>query len=108
MQRNSVQLRAIMKARGLTQEKLSKLTGVSQPTISRVLRKRPQRQGRARETLFTFVENEWDLSATSRVGRDRVLHAFDRIWDGSEVHATAVAKVIDALDGLRPFEKQKE
>lgn len=97
-----------MKARGLTQEKLSGLTGVSQSTISRALRTRPQRQGRARAALFTFVENEWRPSTTSRVGKDRVLHAFDRIWDGSEVHASAVAKVIDALDGLRPFEKQKE
>jgi len=34
--------------------------------------------------------------------------AFDRIWDGSELHAAAVVKVIEALVDLRPFEKQKE
>jgi hypothetical protein len=41
-------------------------------------------------------------------GRDQVLGAFDRIWDGSELHAAAVVKVIEALVDLRPFEKQKE
>ncbi|HEY1754436.1 MAG TPA: hypothetical protein VGG72_03505 [Bryobacteraceae bacterium] len=47
-------------------------------------------------------------SQTTGSGRDQVLSAFDRIWDGSEVHAAAVAKVIEALDALRPIEKQKE
>jgi len=39
---------------------------------------------------------------TAHADRTHVLQAFDRIWGTSQAHAAAVAKVIDALDALRP------
>jgi transcriptional regulator with XRE-family HTH domain len=108
MQQDSARLGALMNERGLSQDELAECAGVSQSTVSRALRKGPQRNGRARLVLFTFVENELNRTATAGTGRDQVMGAFDRIWDGSEVHAAAVVKVIEALMDLRPFEKQKE
>lgn len=108
MQQDSARLKALMNERRLSQEQLAESAGVSQSTISRALRKGPQRNGRARTILFTFVENELSRTATVGIGRDQVLGAFDRIWDGTEIHAAAVVKVIEALVDLRPFEKQKE
>jgi hypothetical protein len=35
-------------------------------------------------------------------GGDQVLNAFSRIWDGTEAHAAAIAKIIDATKGLGP------
>jgi transcriptional regulator with XRE-family HTH domain len=108
MQQDSARLEAFMKDRGLSQQKLAEMALVSQATVSRARSGSPQRHGQARGRLFTFLENELSRSQTTGSGRDQVLSAFDRIWDGSEVHAAAVAKVIEALDALRPIEKQKE
>jgi class 3 adenylate cyclase len=108
MQQNSARLEALMNERRLSQEQLAESAGVSQSTVSRALRKGPQRNGRARAILFTFVENELNRTVPVGTGRDQVLGAFDRIWDGTELHAAAVVKVIEALVDLRPFEKQKE
>jgi hypothetical protein len=33
--------------------------------------------------------------------------AFKRIWDGTEDHANAVAKIIDALEDLKPAKKKR-
>jgi transcriptional regulator with XRE-family HTH domain len=107
MQQDSARLEAFMKDRRLSQQKLAELAVVSQSTVSRARHGSLQRHGRAREKLFTFLENELSRTPTAGSGRDQVLNAFDRIWDGSEVHAAAVAKVIEALDGLRSIEKQK-
>jgi hypothetical protein len=35
-------------------------------------------------------------------GVQRVVTAFERIWDRTDEHAAAVARIIDALDDLRP------
>jgi transcriptional regulator with XRE-family HTH domain len=107
MQQDSARLEAFLRDRSLSEQQMAEMAGVSQSTVSRARHGSPQRHGGARERLFTFLENELNGSATAGSGRDQVLNAFDRIWDGSEVHATAVAKVIQALDGLRPMEKQK-
>lgn len=97
-----------MTAQRWSQEQVAEFAGVSQSTVSRAIRKDRRRNGRARAALFTFLENELKRATVAGTGRDQVLGAFDRIWDGSEVHAAAVVKVIDALGDLRPFEKQKE
>jgi transcriptional regulator with XRE-family HTH domain len=108
MQQDSARLEKIMAARGWSQEQVAEAAGVSQSTVSRALRKGPQRNGRARIAIFTFVENELNRATIAGTGRDQVLGAFDRIWDGSVLHAAAVVKVIEALVDLRPFDKQKE
>jgi len=108
MQQDSARLEAFLKDRNLTEHEVAVMAGVSQSTVSRARHVSAQRSGRARKRLFIFLENELSGNVTAGSGRDQVLNAFDGIWDGSEIHATAVAKVIHALDGLRPLKKQKE
>jgi hypothetical protein len=35
-------------------------------------------------------------------GKDKVVNAFESIWDGSDEHALAIARIIKASEGLRP------
>ena len=102
-------LRQLMERRKLSQTQLSKESGVSQATISRALRGlSEQRRGKARAGLFIYVRNESSRHTLKASGIDAVLRAFENIWDRSDAHASAVARVIDAMDGLRPVGKEEE
>src|SRR5579862_7868661 len=93
-------VRQFMEKAGLSQSQLAKQARVSQPTVSRALSRQPGRSGRARNRLFNFIQKKSSASGGQRQGV--VMQAFERIWDGSAVHAEAVAKVIDAMQGLKP------
>jgi predicted transcriptional regulator len=95
-------VRQFMEKAGLSQSQLAKQARVSQPTVSRALSKEPGRSGRARNKLFIFIHNKSSSNGGQKQGV--VMQAFERIWDGSAVHAEAVAKVIDAMQGLKPSE----
>ncbi len=99
---NAETLRQFMAKAGWSQEKLAKKAGVSQPTVSRALARQAARNSRARHRLFSFI-HKWRPPARGP-GQGIVLQAFERIWDGSEVHANAVARIIDAMQGLKPAE----
>jgi hypothetical protein len=43
-----------------------------------------------------------------RLDRERMHEAIDHIWDVSEAHADAVAKVVQALDELRLSRMKEE
>jgi hypothetical protein len=100
-------LRAYMANNSLTQEQLSDIANVSQATVSRALTRTPRRHGRAWLRLFTYVSRELNASSFSEVGRETVLAAVERVWDGTDMHAAAIARIIDALAGLRPSEKKE-
>jgi hypothetical protein len=99
-------IRQFMASAGLSQSQLAKRAGVSQPTVSRALSKQPERIGRAWNKLFTFIQQS--PTPDDGPGHGIVLQAFERIWDGSAVHAEAVAKVIDAMEGLKPTKGSTE
>jgi len=102
-------LRVHMLEHDLSQQQLAMRSGVSQATVSRALRAIPERRGRARHRLFTYARiNDSVVDPSQRKGAKRVEQAFRRIWDGSEAHAEAVAKIIHALEGLRPSLPDKE
>ena len=86
----------------MDQASLAAAAGVSQPTVSRALGGTPLRRGRAYRRLLAFVASRTDRSSPSMRGKKRVARAFETIWDGSEVHAAVVAKIIEDLDGLTP------
>jgi transcriptional regulator with XRE-family HTH domain len=96
-------LRAFMQQRRLSQTALAQVAGVSQATVSRALGRGGLRHGAARSKLFTHAGiSEWKAPGSRGEGRELVLEAFERVWDHSEAHAVAVARVIDALADLRP------
>lgn len=102
MQDPAAQLHAFMTRRRLSQVALADVAGVSQSTVSRALRNAPLRHGEARSRLFTYAQISQLEMRHEPQGRNRVLNAFNGIWDGSDVHADAVARIIEAMAGLRP------
>jgi predicted transcriptional regulator len=101
-----VDVGAYMAAHGLSQTRMAKAAAVSQATVSRALRGVPERTGRARSRLFIYIHEEMRRSGTVHGPKEQVLQAFDRIWGTSDAHASAMAKVIEALDGLRPVAQE--
>ena len=85
----------------LTQEGLANLAKVSQSTVSRALSGARLRRGAARGRLFKYA-GIVDTVDMPRKGIKAVIHAFEKIWDGSPTHADAVADVIISLAKLRP------
>lgn len=87
-----------MTFKGLSQSQVAINAGVSQSTVSRALDGIPLRRGEARDKLFTYA----GIKCISDRGRSHdpratILATFDEIWDGSERHAIAVARVIASL-----------
>jgi len=102
MQDAAQRLRAFMNREGLSQETLAKKARVSQATVCRALKNESIRRGAARNRLFKYAKiTEWMNYERSRKSRARVLLAFDRIWDRTDQHANAIARVIDALAEFR-------
>jgi transcriptional regulator with XRE-family HTH domain len=99
------QLLSLMQSRHLSQESVAKAAKVSQSTVSRALRGRIERQGRAKAKLFNYIQKELRKEVLSGTGKDKVINAFELIWDGSEEHATAIARIISASAGLLPGER---
>lgn len=109
MQDASDYLRKYLSEHGLSQGELAKKAGVSQPTVSRALSKRPQRHGGACNKLFKYIGlNEWLDRAVPQDPKEQVLAAFERIWDKTEAHAESISHVIDALGGLRQPSHSKQ
>ena len=102
-------LRAFMARQGLSQARLANAAGVSQPTVSRALARKAERRGVARSKLFNYAGiSEWAGDQQERDARERVIAAFERVWDRSETHADAIARVIEALADLRPRKRGDE
>ncbi len=97
-------LRSLMQEKRLSQQEIAFHANVSQSTVSRALRGGTKRQGRGTARLFTYMQNEigheWALD-----GKDKVVKAFESVWDGSNEHAAAIAKIIKASEGLGPVER---
>src|SRR6266516_419187 len=92
-------LHTFMARTGMGQAALADAAGVSQPTVSRALKGRPARWGRAHTKLFQYIQSQ-GRSLTRRKGKpeEHVAAAFKRIWAGPEEHASVVARLIRDLD----------
>lgn len=106
MQDKVQKLKEFMESKGLTQAELAKKAGVDQSTVSRILRSHSgvfERYGKARQKLITYMDETYDRKEIDS-GRPqmKVLAAFNQIWDRTEAHADAVAKVIQSLADLEP------
>jgi transcriptional regulator with XRE-family HTH domain len=101
MQGPSNQLQAFMRSRGYSQSTLARAAGVSQSTVSRALQGKHERQGAALLKLFSYAGLIRAAEMQGGGSEERVLNAFQQAWDGTEAHAEAVVRVIDALGGLQ-------
>jgi transcriptional regulator with XRE-family HTH domain len=103
MQAVSDQLKDFMRARGMTQIHLAQQAKVSQSTVSRAISRRSERHGEARRRLFIYAGiDDSEADSSTAAGTKLIIQAFLRIWDGSDAHALAVARIIEALRDLRP------
>lgn len=88
-----------MRDRQLTQAQVAIAAKVSQATVSRMLRREPQRSGAAYLRLCSYIQQE---TVPDDDGLPHVIAAVRRTWDGSERHAAALAELIDASGKLWP------
>lgn len=103
MQNVRGQIRRYMKDKDLDQASLASAAGVSQATVSRALARDPLRRGEAYLRLLSYVRGR--SKGRPLTGKNRVTKAFERIWDGSDVHAAVVARIIEDLGDLRPSQE---
>lgn len=92
-------LENLMRDRQLTQEDVAAAAGVSQATVSRALRRQPQRSGAAYLRLCSYIQAQ---TVPDNGAPAHLIAAVRRTWDGSERHAAALAELIDASSRLWP------
>jgi predicted transcriptional regulator len=100
-------LREYMRQEGLSETEIAKRAKVSQAAVSRALSRPAQRRGRAWSRLFVYLQ-ERTAPVAPGTPEDAVVIAFRRIWDRSEEHAAAIARIISASGGLRPKKPGEE
>jgi transcriptional regulator with XRE-family HTH domain len=104
MQEAARRLIAFMAQNNLSQQELAHKAGVSQSSVSRVLSKTPERRGGARSKLLAYASiHQSDIRCEPGKGTQKVVEAFERIWDGSELQANVVVRIIEALEDLSPI-----
>src|SRR5208283_3064160 len=94
------EVREFMRREAISEATLAKRAGVSQSTVSRAIEGTGVRHGAARSKLFTYIQHR-SAALPPKKGVQRVVTAFERIWDRTEEHAAVVARIIDALENLR-------
>ena len=82
---------------GISQAELASRLGIHQSSVSRALHQVAKRRGSAYVRLVGFMQQ----GGTGR-GVDRFQRAFRSVWDGTEEHADALARIIAACQGLTP------
>ena len=92
-------LAALMERHQLTQNEVAQAAGVSQATVSRILRRCPRRSGAAYLRLCSYIDLQVDVVDD---GPEDALAAVRRIWDGSAHHAAALTELIEASKRLWP------
>lgn len=105
MQDLSRRLQSIMVERGLNQQAAAEYLGVSQPTISRIIKGEIKIRGpavrRVEQALKKAVANKNEYSEGVSGSAERLVEAVYAVWDGSEEHADALEKLLNAIQAYR-------
>lgn len=96
------QLRDFMDRSGLTQNKLAINANVSQASVCRALSGKYRSGGAAIRKIFSYAGLTEYTRDDNVLPSDRVLSAFEQVWDGSDSHADALARLLLATSGMRP------
>lgn len=96
---------ALMDREAITQAQVAGLAGVSQASVSRLVREASvgratsaQRSGAARAKLAGLIHQHSDSQRLPAA----LLEAIRSVWDGSDAHAQALAAMIKASGALWP------
>ena len=89
------QVRDLLATKGWTQKELAEKARVSQPTISRALKRNPLRATQPHRRLMQFIHEHSLPSATA-------VSAVSHVWDGTPEHDSALAALITASSALWP------
>lgn len=97
------QLVTQIKADGRSDSAIGRLSGVSQPTVSRLRNAREQRsRGSASfNKLCTFYGIAVDVASGAGGYNELLRNAIIDAWDGTEAHGRALLLVIKGLKGLQ-------
>ena len=91
-----------MEAHSLTQAEFAKAAKVNQSTVSRILHQDPRRCGKALTALCNYAGIEIENAETSTTNPKKlIMDTFMKIWDGTDIHAETVARIIVALQNVR-------
>jgi predicted transcriptional regulator len=98
----ATELKRLIHRLGGVQSDVAKKVGVSQPTISRVLKRGYSRRSKGRERIEKFLsKNASKLNKPAKI--PTVLNlALEEVWDKTPGHAQILAGVIRATNGLVP------
>lgn len=95
------QILAFAKTLGITQESLSKHTGISQSQISRLLSGHGKRQSKAYIKICNYVLSKHEGVSVELVKNNvEFITALVTVWDGSAQQSKAIANVILSLGAL--------
>lgn len=91
----------ICRDRGIAQADIALATGGSQPQVSRLLQGKFTRPSKLLEEVCLYIERQqMGVSADSVRKNSELIDALAETWDGTAVHAKALALVIRSLSTL--------
>jgi len=91
------------KTLGLSQETIAASIGASQSQVSRVLAGTAKRRSKLFDRVCKYVNSVASpVGSPSKAGEAILQEALGEVWDGSELHAEAMATVIRSLGAFRP------
>lgn len=102
MQHLSRRLQAFIREKGLTQAELAEAAHISQSAVSRIMHRTSRRHGRAFILLCKYAEiNPDDADISAETPQKLIMNTFMKVWDGTDIHAETIARVIEALQDVR-------
>ncbi|WP_150680068.1 helix-turn-helix domain-containing protein [Pandoraea pneumonica] len=91
---------------GMTQTEIAARFGISQSQVSRIFSGKVTRRTESFDALLLFADRiSPDARRRSPRTNDTLMQALADVWDGSEAHASAIARVIRSL---RAFPRKSE
>lgn len=102
------QISQIAKSLAITQEDISKATGISQSQVSRLLSGQGKRKSKAFLEICNYVNLKRIGVSTDLVRQnDELINALASVWDGSIKQSSALAAIIKSLGGICSLPNQK-
>jgi len=103
-----VQLSRLAKSLVITQESISKETGISQSQVSRLLSGHGKRTSKSYVEICNYVNSCRNGISPEQVRQnDELINALASVWDGSARQASALANIIQSLGGICLISNQK-